>query len=107
MKEASPEQILWEFIRDHDGEYMRSDLQKAMGTGRGVSVRKVPILLNNLINKQFVILEPRKVEEGGHKKTRKFVSVAPFLRDMSPDDRGMWWESQTQTGYNDPKEQKA
>jgi hypothetical protein len=26
--------------------------------------------------------------------TRKFVSVAPFLRDMSPDDRGMWWEGQ-------------
>jgi hypothetical protein len=25
-----------------------------------------------------------------------FVSVVRFLRDMSPDDRDMWWEGQTQ-----------
>jgi hypothetical protein len=96
VKEASPEQIVWNFIRDHDGEFKKSDIQKAAG-GRGVPVRRIPILVGNLINKGYAFLEGRQVQEGEREVTRQFVSVAPFLRDMSPDDRGMWWEAQTQT----------
>jgi hypothetical protein len=43
------------------------------------------------------ILEKRQVQEGDRKVSRDFVSVAPFLRDMSPDGRDTWWEGQTQT----------
>jgi hypothetical protein len=64
---------------------------------RGVPVKRIPILIEDLIKKTYVILEPRQVQEGDRKVTRNFVSVAPFLRDMSPDGRDMWWESQTQT----------
>jgi hypothetical protein len=95
-KEASPEQNVWDFIRDHDGEFKKSDIPKAM-FGRGVPVKRIPILIEDLIKKTYVILEPRQVQEGDRKVTRNFVSVAPFLRDMSPDDRDMWWEGQTQT----------
>ena len=38
-KEASPEQIVRDFIRDHDGEFKKSDIQKAM-SGRGVPVKR-------------------------------------------------------------------
>jgi hypothetical protein len=95
-KEASHEQIVWDFIRDHDGEFKKSDIQKAMA-GRGVPVRRIPILVADLIKNGFAVLEGRQVQEGERKVTRNFVSVAPFLRDMSPDARGMWWEGQTQT----------
>jgi hypothetical protein len=73
--------------------------------GHGVPVRRIPILVDDLIKEGYAYLEERQVPEGGRKVTRKFVSVAPFLRDMSPDDRGMWWEGQTQPGHNDRKEQ--
>jgi hypothetical protein len=43
-KEASHEQIVWDFIRDHDGEFKKSDIPKEM-TGRGVPVRQIPPLL--------------------------------------------------------------
>ena len=36
-KEASHEQIVWDFIRDHDGEFKKSDIPKAMA-GRGVTL---------------------------------------------------------------------
>jgi hypothetical protein len=105
-KEASPEQIIWEFIRDHDGEFKKSDIPKAM-TGRGVPVRQIPILVEDLIKNGYAFLEGRQVQEGDRKVTRRFVSVAAFLREMNPEDRDMWWEGQPQTGHNDPKEQKA
>jgi hypothetical protein len=37
-KEASHEQIVWDFIRDHDGEFKKSDIPKAMA-GRGVTLK--------------------------------------------------------------------
>jgi AAA domain len=103
-KEASPEQIVWDFIRDHDGEFKKSDIPKAMG-GHGVPVKRIPILVEDLIKKGYVMLEPRSVGEGNRKVTGKFVSVAPFLRDMNPENRDMWWESQTQHGHKDRREQ--
>jgi hypothetical protein len=105
-REASPEQIVWDFIRDHDGEFKKSDIPKVMA-GRGVPVRRIPILVDDLIKKSYVILEPRQVQEGDRKVTRNFVSVAPVLRDMTPENRDMWWEGQTQPGQNDHKEQEA
>ena len=95
-KEASDEQIVWDFIRDHDGEFKKSDIPKAM-SGRGVPVKRIPILVDDLIKNHYAFLEARQVQEGDRMVRRKFVSVAPFLRDMSPDDRDMWWEGQTQT----------
>jgi hypothetical protein len=95
-KEASHEQIVWDFISDHDGEFKKSDIPKAMA-GRGVPGSRIPILVEDLIKNGFAFLEGRQVQEGDRKVTRKFVSVAWFLRDMSPDDRGMWWEVQAQT----------
>jgi hypothetical protein len=86
---------VWDFIRDHDGEFKKSDIPKEM-TGRGVPVRQIPSLVEDLIKNGYAFLEERQVQEGDRKVTRKFVSVAPFLRDMSPDDRDMWWEGQTQ-----------
>jgi hypothetical protein len=103
-KEASPEEIVWDFIRDHDGELKKSDIPKAM-SGRGVPVKRIPILVEDLIKKGYACLEARQVAEGARKVTRKFVSVAPFLREMSPDDRDTLWESQTPHGQNDRKEQ--
>jgi AAA domain len=94
-KEASHEQIVWDFIRDHDGEFKKSDIPKEM-TGRGVPVRQIPSLVEDLIKNGYAFLEGRQVQEGDRKVTRNFVSVARFLRDMSPDDRDMWWEGQTQ-----------
>jgi hypothetical protein len=105
-KEASPEQIVWDFIRDHDGEFKKSDIQKAAG-GRGVPVRRIPILVADLLKNGFAFLEGRQVEEGDRKVTRNFVSVAPFLRNMSPENRDMWWEGQIQPGRNNRKEQEA
>jgi hypothetical protein len=96
MGGGSPKQIVWVFIGDHDGEFKKSDIQKAM-SGRGVPVRRIPIFVEDLIKNGFAILEGRQVQEGDRKVTRNFVSVAPFLRDLSPDDRDMWWEGQTQT----------
>jgi hypothetical protein len=75
--------------------------------GRGIPVRRIPILVDDLIKEGYVKLEPRNVQEGNRKVTRKFVSVAQFLSDMDPENRDMWWESQTQPGHNDSKEQKA
>jgi len=95
-KEASPEKIVWDFIRDHDGEFKKSDIPKAMGVGRGVPVKQVPLIIDDLIKKGYAYLEKRQVSEGDRKVTRGFVSVAPFLREMSPDDRDMWWESQSE-----------
>jgi hypothetical protein len=65
--------------------------------GGGVAVRRIPILVEDLIKNGYAFLEGRQVREGDRKVTRKFVSVAPFLRDVSPNDRDMWWEGQTQT----------
>jgi hypothetical protein len=107
VKEASHEQIVWDFIRDHDGEYMKSDFQRAMGAGRGIPVKRIPVLVEALINKGYAFLEGRQVTEGDRKVTRKFVSVAPFLRNMNTGDRDAWWESQTQPGHNEHKEQEA
>jgi hypothetical protein len=95
-KEASHEQIVWDFIRDHDGEFKKSDIPKAMA-GRGVPVRRIPVLVEDLIKEGYAFLEGRQVEEGNRKVTRKFVSVARFLRGMSPEDRDMWWERQNPT----------
>jgi hypothetical protein len=95
-KEASHEQIVWDFIRDHDGEFKKSDIPKAMA-GRGVPVRQIPVLVEDLIKNGYAFLEGRQVQEGDRKVKRNFITVAAFLRDMSPDDRGMWWEGQTQT----------
>ena len=94
-KEASDEQIVWDFIRDHDGEFKKSDIPKAM-SGRGVPVKRIPILVDDLIKNHYAFLEARQVQEGDRMVRRKFVSVAPFLREMSPDDRDMWWESQSE-----------
>lgn len=94
-KEASPEQIVWDFIRDHDGEFKKSDIPKAM-VGRGIPVKRIPILVDDLIKNCFAFLEGRQVQEGDRKVTRKFVSVAQFLRDMDPENRERWWESQIQ-----------
>jgi hypothetical protein len=100
-KEASPEQIVWDFIRDHDGEFKKSDIPQAAG-GRGVPVKQIPILVDDLIKKGLACLEQRQVPEGDRKVTRNFVSVAPFLRDMTPGDRGMWWENQGPTRAQRP-----
>ena len=62
-----------------------------------VPVRRIPILVDDLIKNGYACLEKRQVQEGDRKVTPNFDSVAPFLRDMSPDDRDMWWEGQTQT----------
>ena len=97
---------MWDFIRDHDGEFKKSDIRQAMG-GRGVPAKQIPVLVDDLIKKGLACLEQRQVPEGNRKVTRNFVSVAPFLRDMSPDDRDMWWENQTQTGHNNPKQQES
>jgi hypothetical protein len=39
-----PRAIVWDFVRDHDGEFKKSDIPKAMA-GRGVPVRRIPILV--------------------------------------------------------------
>jgi hypothetical protein len=87
-KEASPGQIVWDFIRDHDGEFKKSDIPNAM-VGRGVPVKRTPILVDDLIKKGWACFEKRQVPEDNRKVTRSFVSVAPFLRNMSPNDRDM------------------
>jgi hypothetical protein len=58
-----------------------------------------------LIKKGYACREERQVTEGDREMMRKFVSVAPFLRDMGPDDRDMSWERQTQPGHNDRTKQ--
>jgi hypothetical protein len=60
-KEASPEKIVWDFIRDHDGEFKKSDIPKAMGVGRGVPVKQVPLIIDDLIKKGYAYLEKRQV----------------------------------------------
>ena len=60
-------------------------------------MKQVPLIIDDLIKKGYAYLEKRQVSEGDRKVTRGFVSVAPFLRDMSPDDRDMWWEARTET----------
>jgi hypothetical protein len=70
-------------------------------------VKRIPILVDNLIKEGWACFERRQVPEGDHTVTRKFVSVAPFLRDLNPENRDMWWEGQTQHGHFDRKEQQA
>jgi hypothetical protein len=68
---------VWDFIRDHDGEFKKSDIPKAM-SGRGVPVKRISNLIGDLIKKGYACLEERQVPEGARKVTRKFVSVAPL-----------------------------
>ena len=61
------------FIRDHDSEFKKSDMPKAMRVGRGVPVKRIPSLVHDVIKKGYACLEERQVREGDRKVTRKFV----------------------------------
>jgi hypothetical protein len=63
---------VWDFIRDHDSEFKKSDIPKAMKVGRGVPLKRIPILVHDLIKKGYACLEERQVREDGRKVTRKF-----------------------------------
>jgi hypothetical protein len=101
-KPASEEQVLWLFIRDNDGNFKRSEIAANLPKDSGIkNKRNIPTLLDQLIKKGLVCMEGRYVMEGdGDRKRevkREFVGATPFLRDMSPADRDMWWESQEVT----------
>ena len=44
-----------------------------MRVGRGVPVKRIPILVNDLIKKGYACLEERQVRESDRKVTRKSV----------------------------------
>jgi len=54
---------VWDFIRDRDGEFKKSDIPRAMRVGR-IPVKRIPILVDDLIKKGYACLEERRIRDG-------------------------------------------
>lgn len=84
-KANHPWQIVWNFVRDHDAEYTRSDIDTACSKATKLRVREARAVFKDLLDNR--LLETRKEKHEGDRQAKDYIVVSPRIAALSEEAR--------------------